>query len=54
MLHKVAGMAAQAVYKRAVEGDNNDIEVPPWVFLIILANLLVFLPLILYVSLEAA
>ncbi|KAH8911413.1 hypothetical protein BR93DRAFT_990294 [Coniochaeta sp. PMI_546] len=54
MMHSIAATAGSALYKRAVDGGGNNPDDPKqvsgWVFLVFLANFLVFLPLALYVS----
>ncbi|KAL0944353.1 ubiquitin conjugating [Colletotrichum truncatum] len=46
MLHHIAS----AVYKRAVEGSSPQYELPPWAWVVILADAIVFLPIIIILT----
>jgi hypothetical protein len=49
VMHKLAASAGAAIYKRAVE-DKPDDELPTKLYLVLLINLIVFLPVFVYVS----
>lgn len=52
MMHSIAATASAALYKRAADGGDVDDpkQVSGWVVLVVLANFVVFLPLVMYVS----
>lgn len=39
-----------ALVKRAMTGEDTHIELPWWAFIVILVDIIVFLPVVLYVS----